>query len=126
MSCIFIWEAMIDRCSNSHHPFFSSYGGCGIKVCREWSGKDGFWRFVEDMGERPEGTDGKGKSLWSIDRIDNDKGYGPDNCRWATASMQQLNRQGSSKREDPFPGYSKSLLASLEVANVKSMSVRYP
>src|SRR5580704_10756412 len=97
---------MHNRCENVHHPFYSSYGGRGIKVCDRWSGVNGFTNFLADMGKRPPGTDGNGKSLGSIDRVDNDLGYYKDNCRWATGSEQQKNKRSSSY--DPFPGYSAS------------------
>jgi hypothetical protein len=120
-----VYWAMRDRCYNRNHEFYSRYGARGIRVCPEWLDPIcGFQSFLLDMGKRPEGTDGNGKSLWSIDRVDNDRGYCKDNCRWATSSQQQRNRR--NKREDPFPGYGRDLLASLAAANVKSVSVYYP
>lgn len=79
------YEQMIARCSRPDHPRFADYGGRGIEVCRRW--RDDFWAFVSDMGERPAGL--------SLDRIDNDRGYSPDNCRWADASTQARNRRAS-------------------------------
>src|SRR5450755_1403105 len=84
--------AMRDRCYNRNHECFKDYGARGIKVCPAWLDPIcGFQTFLLDMGERPEGTDGKGKSLWSIDRINNDRGYSPENCKWSTNSEQQRN-----------------------------------
>jgi hypothetical protein len=74
------WRKMRERCNNPNHKFFHHYGGRGIKVCPEW---DNFWVFVSDMGERPVGH--------SLDRIDNNKGYSKNNCRWATRSEQRKN-----------------------------------
>jgi hypothetical protein len=81
------WYAMHSRCEYGGHVSYAQYGGRGITVCERWhsSNPDGFDNFVADMGHRP-----KNKSL---DRIDNDKGYSPDNCRWATASEQTLNQR---------------------------------
>ena len=76
------WVSMRSRCNNSHKKKFEYWGGRGITVCPEW---DSFETFLRDMGERPEGK--------TIDRIDNDKGYCKENCRWATAKEQRANQR---------------------------------
>jgi hypothetical protein len=80
---------MRQRCNNKNHIAFGRYGGRGIKVCEHWEGYEGFERFLEDMGERPEGK--------TLDRRDNDGNYEPGNCRWATPLEQQHNRSKSKK-----------------------------
>jgi hypothetical protein len=68
---------MVQRCTNPNYQGFERYGGRGIEVTPAW--RD-FERFLADMGERPEGT--------TLDRINADGDYEPDNCRWADSSEQ--------------------------------------
>lgn len=78
-----VWAHIIQRCCNSNNIEYKNYGGRGINVCSKWRS---FINFYNDMI----GTYQKGLS---IDRIDNDKGYFKDNCRWATLSEQNANRR---------------------------------
>lgn len=79
------WRNMIQRCTNPNRNDYKNYGGRGITVCERWSGENGFIHFLEDMGERPKGC--------SIDRINNNKGYCKENCRWVTPTQQARNTQ---------------------------------
>lgn len=76
------WSAMMERCRNPEHQHFKHYGGRGIRVCERWQK---FENFVEDMGEPPKG--------YTLDRINVDEGYRPDNCRWVDGSTQAKNKR---------------------------------
>jgi hypothetical protein len=88
-----IYCDMVARCTRPTHLRWASYGGRGITVCDRWSGRQGFWNFVADMGPRPDGTTPAGRPLYTLDRVNNDRGYDPNNCRWATYSQQARNRR---------------------------------
>lgn len=89
-----IYNDMRGRCERPTHKRYADYGGRGITVCDRW--REDFWNFVADMGPRPEGRTPGGRHAWTLDRIDNDRGYGPDNCRWADGSTQAKNRRQSA------------------------------
>lgn len=79
------WISMRSRCNNPTDKFYEYYGARGITVCKEWD--ESFEVFYSDMGDQPDGL--------SIDRIDNNKGYSKENCRWATSETQQRNKRNS-------------------------------
>lgn len=78
------WQAMKTRCGNRKQPHYNNYGGRGITVCERW--RNSFDAFLEDMGPKP-------SDKHSLDRIDNEKSYSPENCRWTTRFTQSRNHR---------------------------------
>jgi hypothetical protein len=78
------WLAMRKRCNNVNCEDYPNYGGRGIKVCERWNS---FENFLADMGGRPKGL--------SIDRIDTNGDYSPENCRWTDSKTQARNKRNS-------------------------------
>ena len=84
---------MKQRCLNKNNPNYKWYGEVGVTVCDRWTDEvDGFMNFYNDMGERPEGC--------SLDRINVDGDYCPENCRWANAREQSDNQRNRRKYSD--------------------------
>src|ERR1035437_10816095 len=87
------WWAMKYRCYQEHHPLYKWYGARGVQVCERW--RDSCATFMADM--LPTWKEGL-----SLEREDNDKGYSPENCRWATQAAQARNRTDSRLIETSF------------------------
>ena len=92
------WSGMIQRCTNPNHASWPDYGGRGITVCPRWLT---FYNFWADMGIKP------GKN-YTIERLDNEQGYSPENCKWASMSEQMRNTRIYSSNVSGVKGVSRS------------------
>ena len=109
-----IWSGIISRCESMRNdPNHARYAGRGITMCDRW--RSSFQHFYDDMGDPP-------SQLHSIDRRDNDKGYFPDNCRWATAKEQARNRR--SNRPVTIDGRTLLIVEWSEVSGIHQGLIR--
>lgn len=106
------WNGMINRCRYPSSPGFARYGGRGIKVCDRWLS---FENFIADMGERPLGK--------TLDRIDGDGNYEPNNCRWATSAEQRRNTRANTLLT--YSGETKTLAEWADKLGIKRHTLRF-
>lgn len=92
------WNSMHQRCNNPDDAAYPYYGGRGISICDRWKGPalEGLQNFIEDMGHPPEGM--------SLDRVDVNGNYSPENCLWATRSTQGFNKRISVRNKTGVSG----------------------
>lgn len=105
-----VWASMKGRCKNKNNPAYKNYGGRGITVCEEWLDFSNFYEWSM--------SNGYGDNL-SIDRIDNDGNYEPDNCRWITLQEQQNN-----KRTNKFIRYKGEVKTPSEWAHLYGVNAK--
>lgn len=103
-----LWSGMLKRCRGTN----KYYGGRGISVCNRW--RESFSNFLSDMGRRP-------SPKHSLDRIDNNKGYFPQNCRWATPQEQARNK--SNNRRIVVRGKTKTLIEWEELSGISTVNI---
>lgn len=94
-----IWCAMKARCFNPNHEGYKNYAERGITVCDRWV--DDFSAFLSDMGSRPAPD-------LTIERVNNDRGYSPDNCIWATRTVQNRNQRPRKRKTHCKRGHPRS------------------
>lgn len=92
------WLLMRKRCCNISCPDYVDYGGMGITICEEW--ENDFKRFYQDMGDKPHRD-------CTLDRIDLEKGYFKENCRWASPYIQARNRRGRRNTSSKYKSVQK-------------------
>lgn len=112
------WQAMLGRCRYKKRDIQNKYVNRGIDVCVRWHA---FENFLKDMGERPEGT--------TLDRIDNNDGYSPFNCRWSTPVTQARNRRNAKLTYPMALDIAKRMLRgerAVDVAKLFSISESLP
>jgi hypothetical protein len=106
------WCEMLYRCHNPNSDCYERYGGRGIGVNKRWLK---FENFLSDMGERPPGK--------TLDRIDNNGDYSPDNCRWATPKEQSLNRRSNVKIE--YQGETRSISEWAKITRLPRQTIEH-
>ena len=109
-----IYKGMKQRCHNQNSPSYSRYGAKGIAVCQEWlNNPDAFIEWALESGY---------SDALTLDRIDSTRGYSPDNCRWASCSVQANNR--SCNVNIAYNGSTHTLANACRLANVSYNSVK--
>lgn len=95
-----VWSGMKARCNNKNHTSYERYGGRGIFVCKEWNSDYMLFREWSLLSGYKRGL--------QIDRINNDKEYSPDNCRWVTNQQNSFNRSGDRNTSSQYKGVAKT------------------
>lgn len=110
------WSNMIQRCTNPNHPEYKNYGERGIAVCSEW--RSSFETFYRDIGSKP-------SKKYSLDRINNQQGYFKENCRWADAFTQAINRRDKANKTVGIKNISYSQRDDLYYVGIERKGIRY-
>ncbi len=105
------WRQMVQRCTNPKHKNYGDYAERGITVCEEWLDIKNFIAWAESTHPNEGG--------YTLDRIDNDKGYSPENCRWADKTAQVLNRRIMKNNKSGYVGVIWRIRDKRWVVNIK-------
>lgn len=108
-----IWQGMRNRCHNPREKAYKNYGGRGISICKEWDDFTNFYNWAMDNGYSKELT---------IDRIDSDGNYAPDNCRWADRKTQGNNTRRNHKLT--YKGVTKTMSEWAESEGIEYSTLR--
>lgn len=109
-----VWRGMLTRCNKASNPNYPRYGARGIKVCERWQAD--FTNFLADMGRRP-------SLSMTLERLDNDGDYTPENCVWATKKAQANNRRSS--RFITYLGVERTLAGWADAIGVRAGTLHY-
>lgn len=112
-----VWREMIKRCTIPENPHYYRYGGRGISVCREWMEFQNFYEWAHSNGYDPYAERG----VCTIERIDNDGNYCPENCRWATYKEQANNKSNNYLIE--YNGETKTVNEWSDIVGIKAMTI---
>ena len=97
-----VWKSMNGRCKNPKDKSYKNYGGRGIEVCKEWQNDfKAFYDWAYSVGYNEKKTD-KGINVLTLDRIDNDGNYCPENCRWVSNLEQANNKRNTMTNEERY------------------------
>lgn len=116
------WRGLFQRCENPNSSHYERYGGRGIRICEEWKGEHGFINFYEWAMKNGYSDD------LTIDRIDNNKGYSPDNCRWIPHIDNCHNRNARKDSTTGYPGVQKRIMRTGRIkyrANITAKGERF-
>ena len=119
-----VWLGILARCYAEYNTAYKRYGAKGVTVCDEWQGKQGFVNFYNwsmENGYEEEKAE-NGRNVLTIDRIDNSKGYSPDNCRWVT-NFEQANNKSTNRRYE-YNGEVHTISQWAIIYNIKYATLR--